>query len=91
MNQKKLHADQSMEATKRRASEEEQVKKKKAEQETGARNMENESKETKAMTVEEMIRESVIGGNNEEDKNVQQPDDVLAFSRSVNKIDSSLE
>lgn len=82
-----------MEAHKERA-EQEQAMKKKAEKESEEAG--NENNAAKPVTVKDLIRESIIAcattGDGEDDINrAQQPDDVLAFSRSVNKIDSSLQ
>lgn len=81
-----------MEAHKERA-EQEQAMKKKAEKESDEAG--NKNNAAKPVTVKGLIRESIITtttGDDEDGVNrAQQPDDVLAFSRSVNKIDSSLQ
>ncbi|GAY37273.1 hypothetical protein CUMW_027770 [Citrus unshiu] len=79
-----------MEAHKERA-EQEQAMKKKAEKESDEAG--NKNNAGKPVTVKDLIRESIITtatGDEEDGVNrAQQPDDVLAFSRSVNRIDSS--
>ncbi|KAJ8755927.1 hypothetical protein K2173_024472 [Erythroxylum novogranatense] len=39
----------------------------------------------------QIIRESIVSGSGQLEEDSQNPDDVLVFSRSVEKIDSSLE
>lgn len=81
-----------MEAHRERA-EQEQATKKKAEKESDEAG--NKNNAAKPVTVKDLIRESIITtatGDEEDGVNrAHQPDDVLAFSRSVNKIDSSLQ
>ena len=42
-------------------------------------------------TVKELIRDAIFSDDKGKCNMTQNPNDVLAFSRSVNKIDSSLE
>lgn len=45
-----------------------------------------------AAKAKEVIREAIVAKSTGETENrAQQPDDILAFSRSVHKVDSSLE
>ncbi|XP_018438690.1 uncharacterized protein LOC108811138 [Raphanus sativus] len=46
-------------------------------------------------TVRELVRESIVDGGSDGNRNggdsARKPEDILAFSRTVRKIDSSLE
>jgi len=51
-----------------------------------------EENEKKGETVtKRVIRESIVSGGGSENESAQEPHDILAFSRSVCNVDSSLE
>ncbi|KAJ0049283.1 hypothetical protein Pint_15743 [Pistacia integerrima] len=76
------NSNDPMEASKERR---EQVQKQKVEE------VERDARKTMGVgaMAKDLIRESII--TQHDDDKAQHPDDVLVFSRSVHKIDSSLE
>ena len=80
-----------MEAHKERR---EQVEKEEEIMRRGSRKTSNEDNDRSNKlgdpVTQRVIRETVVSGHNENER-AQHPNDVLAFSRSVHNVDSSLE